>query len=220
MRLEARAGFPRQLPGSQQFAERATTRTGRLLAPVTWAGCPGPKVNTQATVLYKSLIPSIHKTPFIQQHFKALVHPAYNGVKLNSVTSAPSNNEKSSQAFIESLQPSCRSILLQPWPCPHVHGSWPSGIQVIHAPRDNLGTQACSHIRCVYERTQGVWISPGEKLPNIKTTECFGTLSKTPPAKKQQKNLNTECDQQKYFTYLGLHMKVTILLSRTHTSLS
>lgn len=55
---KSRAGFTRQLPGSQQFVVRATTRTGRLLAPVTWSGCSGPKVNIQATVLYKDLIPS------------------------------------------------------------------------------------------------------------------------------------------------------------------
>lgn len=121
MRLKPRAGFARQLPGSQQFVVRATTRTGRLLAPVTRAGCSGPKVNTPATVLYKGLIPSIHKTPFIQQHFKALVHPAYTEqrAKLNSVTFAPSNGGKNNQAFTQSLQPSCtRCTLLQPRPCP------------------------------------------------------------------------------------------------------
>lgn len=116
MRLKPWAGFTRQLPGLQQFVLRVATCTGRLLAPVTQAGCSGRKVNTQATVLYKRLILSTHKTPFIQQRFKALVHPVYmeQGVKLNSVTFALSNNGKNYQEFVQSLHPAAPDVF---WLC-------------------------------------------------------------------------------------------------------
>lgn len=123
----------RQLLGSQHFVVRVTTCTGRLLAPVTRAGCSGPKVNTQTTVLYKSLIPSIHKNPLIQQHFKALVvHPAYmvQGVKLNSVTFALSNNGKNNQAFIQSLHPTAPDVLCSspgPAACAWLLAIWDPG---------------------------------------------------------------------------------------------
>lgn len=137
---------------------RAETRTERLLAPVTRAGCSGLKVNTRAAVLYKGLIPYIHKTPFIQRHFKALVHPAYTEqrVKLNSVIFAPSSGGKNNQALLQRLSPGCtRHTLCWPWPCATC-GSRPSGIQVIRAPRDKVGTHtaSCSHIGCICERTR------------------------------------------------------------------
>lgn len=109
------------------------------------------------------------------------------GVKLNSVTFALSNNGKNNQVFNIQLHQMYSAPALA-LPC--VHGSWPSGIQVIHAPRDNLGTHSvtCGHICCVCERTHRKEVSGshGKKYtPKYKKiTECFGTLSKTSPDTK------------------------------------
>lgn len=118
---------------------RAATGIKRLLAPITLVGCSGPKVNTQAAVLHKGLIPYIHKTPFIQWHFKALVHPAYTEqrAKLSSVTFAPCHGGKNNQGLMRCLSPGCTRYALG---LRRSRGPQPSGMQVIHDPRSKVDT--------------------------------------------------------------------------------
>lgn len=94
-------------------------------------------------MLHKGLIPYIHKTPFIQQHFKALVHPAYTEqrAKLSLVTFCPMRRwEEQPGAY---AVPELRVHQMCPSPALGLHcscGPQPSGIQVIRDPRSKVET--------------------------------------------------------------------------------